>query len=92
MVVISGYQQTILHFIYPDLLKRDFDVKEPNQVWVADITYIRTMQGWLYLASIMDLYSRKIIGWAIADHMKEALVLEALEKALLISFSLETRA
>ncbi|MEK4698178.1 IS3 family transposase [Solibacillus sp. FSL R7-0668] len=87
-VIPKQYQRTTNsdhdHFIYPDLVKRDFDVKEPNQVWVADITYIRTMQGWLYLASIMDLYSRKIIGWAIADHMKEALVLEALEKALLI--------
>jgi len=71
------------HDIYPNLVKRQFKAKAPNQVWVADITYIRTMEGWLYLASIMDLYSRKIIGWAIADHMKEELVLEALEKALM---------
>ena len=69
--------------IYPNLVKRQFKAKAPNQMWVADITYIRTMEGWLYLASIMDLYSRKIIGWAIADHMKEELVLEALEKALM---------
>jgi len=71
------------HDIYPNLVKRQFKAKALNQVWVADITYIRTMEGWLYLASIMDLYSRKIIGWAIADHMKEELVLEALEKALM---------
>lgn len=87
-VIPKQYQQTTNsnhnHFVFPNLVKRQFNVKAPNQVWVADITYIRTMQGWLYLASIMDLYSRKIIGWSIADHMKEELVLQALEQALQI--------
>ena len=46
-------------------LNRKFNVNEPNQAWVADITYIYTQEGWLYLATIMDLYSRKIIGWSL---------------------------
>jgi putative transposase len=55
----------------------------PNQVWVADITYIQTGQGWLYLAAILDLYSRKIVGWAMSDRIDTALVLQALAMALL---------
>lgn len=51
----------------PDLVKRNFDVIRPNKVWVTDITYIRTWEGWLYLAVVMDLFSRKIIGWAVAS-------------------------
>jgi putative transposase len=50
--------------IAPDLVKRNFDVVRPNKVWVTDITYIRTWQGWLYLAVVMDLFSRLIVGWA----------------------------
>ena len=69
-------------FIYPNIVNRKFHVLEKNKVWVADITYIRTLEGWVYLASIMDLYSRKIVGWAIADHMEETLVEEALKHAL----------
>jgi putative transposase len=53
-----------------------------NQVWTADITYIPTTSGWLYLAVVMDLYSRKILGWKLADHMRSELVLEAFEQAL----------
>ena len=68
--------------IYPNLLDRRFNVKEPNRVWVSDITYIWTMEGWLYLASIMDLYSRKIIGWSLDSHMRKELPLQALENAL----------
>ncbi len=48
--------------VYPNLLNQQFEADEPNQVWVADITYIWTKEGWLYLASIMDLFSRKIVG------------------------------
>lgn len=70
--------------VYPNLLKRRFYAEEPNQVWVADITYIQTKEGWVYLASIMDLFSRKIIAWETADHMKVDLVLLALKKALLV--------
>ena len=70
--------------VYPNILKRMFYVEEPDQVWVADITYIRTLEGWVYLASIMDLYSRKIVAWEMADHMKVDLVLIALKKAFFI--------
>ena len=55
----------------------------PNQIWVADITYIQTREGWLYLAAILDLYSRKIVGWAMSEHIDTALVLKALGMALL---------
>lgn len=55
----------------------------PNQIWVADITYIQTREGWLYLAAILDLYSRKIVGWAMSERIDTALVLKALAMALL---------
>ena len=55
----------------------------PNQLWVADITYIETKEGWLYLAAILDLYSRKIVGWAMSERLDTALVLQALAMALL---------
>jgi putative transposase len=66
----------------PDLVQRDFDPAEPNRLWAADITYIRTWEGWLYLASVMDCYSRAIVGWAIADHLRAELVVDALEMAV----------
>jgi transposase InsO family protein len=53
-----------------------------NRLWCADVTYIRTWEGWLYLASVMDCYSRRIVGWAIADHLRAELVLDALEMAV----------
>ena len=65
-----------------NVLNRDFNVEGANRVWVADITYIRTYQGWLYLAAILDLYSRRIVGWALESHMREDLVLQALDMAL----------
>lgn len=68
--------------VAPNLLERDFTTEAPNRAWVADITYIRTWEGWLYLAAIVDLYSRRVVGWAAADHMRTELVTEALEKAL----------
>ena len=68
--------------IYPNVLNRQFDVVQPNHVWVADITYIWTSEGWLYLSSIMDLYSRKIIGWALDKHMRKELSMKALNIAL----------
>lgn len=68
--------------IYPNLLNRQFDVEEPNKVWVADITYIWTLEGWLYLSSIMDLFSRKIVGWSLATHMKKELAIQALNMAI----------
>ena len=67
--------------VAPNLLKRKFEVPQPNTVWCADITYLWTMQGWLYLAVVIDLYSRKIVGWAIDKHMKSSLVEQALKMA-----------
>ena len=63
-------------------LNREFTVSSPNQCWVSDITYIYTGEGWLYLAAIMDLYSRKIIGWAMDKRMTQDLVVKALKMAL----------
>ena len=66
----------------PDLVKRDFNPTAINRLWCADITYIRTWEGWLYLASVMDCHSRRIVGWAIADHLRLELVVNALEMAV----------
>jgi transposase InsO family protein len=65
-----------------NLLGRQFDPAAPNESWVADITYIPTREGWLYLAAVEDLYSRRVLGWALADHMKSRLVVDALELAV----------
>jgi putative transposase len=64
-------------------LRRNFAVEGPNQVWVADITYIETGEGWLHLAAIMDLYSRRIVGWSVSDRMRRQLPIDALRQALL---------
>ncbi|MFV8753576.1 IS3 family transposase [Nannocystaceae bacterium ST9] len=66
----------------PNLLERQFDVEAPDRVWVSDITYVWTVAGWLYLAVVIDLFSRRVVGWATADHMRADLVLEALSAAL----------
>jgi putative transposase len=63
--------------LIPDLVKRNFEVSKPNRVWVSDITYIRTWDGWLYLAIVMDLFSRKIVGWATRSTIHRDLVLDA---------------
>jgi putative transposase len=65
-----------------DLLDRNFAAGAPNRCWVADITYLRTCEGWLYLVAVQDLYSRRIVGWAMADHLRTELVIDALEMAL----------
>jgi transposase InsO family protein len=70
------------HPIAANLLAQRPTAKAPNRIWVSDITYIFTAQGWLYLAAIMDLYSRKIVGWAASDSLKTSLVKEALLQAL----------
>jgi len=67
----------------PNLLNQDFKASRPNEKWVGDITYIDTAEGWLYLASIMDLFSRRIVGWAMADRMDTKLVEKAWEMAVL---------
>lgn len=65
-----------------NLLNQNFGVSEPGMAWVTDITYIRTFQGWLYLATVMDLYSRRILGWAMDKRMTKALVISALKRAI----------
>ena len=69
--------------IAPNRLAQAPKATAPNQLWVADITYIETKEGWLYLAAILDLYSRKIVGWAMSERLDTALVLNALAMALL---------
>jgi putative transposase len=71
------------HPIAPNLLAEAPKATAPNQLWVADITLIETQEGWLYLAAILDLYSRKIVGWAMSEHIDTSLVLKALAMALL---------
>lgn len=67
--------------VAPNLLKQQFSATAPNRVWLADITYIATGQGWLYLAAVLDLATRKIVGWAMRDHMRTELPLAALMMA-----------
>ena len=66
----------------PDLVDRDFSVEGPDQLWVADITYIPTWAGFLYLAVVLDAWSRRVVGWAMATHLRTELVLDALNMAL----------
>jgi len=63
--------------LIPNLLQRQFTVTRPHKAWVTDITYIRTWQGWLYLSVVMDLFSRKIIGWSTSPTIHRELVLDA---------------
>jgi putative transposase len=66
----------------PDLVDRDFTATGPDQLWVADITYIPTWAGFLYLAAVLDAWSRRVVGWAMATHLRTELVLEALDMAV----------
>jgi transposase InsO family protein len=68
--------------VAPNLLARDFTARKPNEKWLADITYIDTAAGWLYLALVLDLFARRIVGWSMADHMRAELVEDALIMAL----------
>lgn len=68
--------------VAPNLLARKFDVQQPNHYWVGDITYVPTEEGWLYLATVIDLYSRKVIGWSMNNNMKAELVNKALLMAI----------
>lgn len=65
-----------------DLVRRDFRPGAPNTLWVADITYLRSWEGWLYLAAVQDAFSRTIVGWSMAEHMRAGLVVDALQMAL----------
>jgi len=66
----------------PDHLKRDFTAAAPNQVWVADITYVPTWAGFGYLATVLDVFSRRIVGWSFAEHMRTDLIVDALDMAV----------
>lgn len=66
----------------PDLLGQRFEVAHPDRTWVGDMTFIRTRQGWLYLAMLLDLYSRRVVGWAMGERPDEALTLGALDMAI----------
>lgn len=68
--------------VAPNVLERQFDVNQPDQAWASDITYIRTDARWLYLAVVLDLYSRRVVGWSMAPAMPAALVVSVLEMAL----------
>jgi putative transposase len=66
----------------PDLVERDFTAEEPNRLWLADITYVRTWAGFCYVAFVQDVFSRMIVGWSIATHLRTSLATEALEMAV----------
>jgi transposase InsO family protein len=68
--------------IAENVLSRDFKAEKPNEKWVTDITYVATLEGWLYLVAIIDLFSRKVIGYAMADHMKTELIISALQMVI----------
>ena len=74
----SGHRQPV----FAHLLKREFTVAAPNQVWAADVTYVWTQEGWLYLAVVIDLYARKVVGWAMDHRLTSRLVCDALRMAL----------
>ncbi|MDP8929519.1 MAG: IS3 family transposase [Actinomycetota bacterium] len=65
-----------------DLVARGFNPDAPDRIWAGDVTYLPTAQGWLYLATVLDLYSRRVIGWALADHLRAGLVCDALTMAV----------
>ena len=66
----------------PDRVERRFEADEPNRLWLADITYVPTLAGFLYLAIVLDVFSRRVVGWAMAPHLRTELVIEALEMAV----------
>lgn len=68
--------------VAPNLLAQDFTTTRPNQKWAGDITYIWTRKGWMYLAVIIDLYSRRVIGWAVSNRLKKDLAIRALQMAI----------
>jgi putative transposase len=68
----------------PDLVDRNFAAGAPDRLWITDITYVRTYEGWLYLAAVMDVFSRKVVGWSMTDHLRTELVTDALDMALFV--------
>lgn len=78
----SKKQQTDNRVITPNILDQNFTTSQPNKVWVTDITYIKTKDGWLYLAAIIDLYSRMVVGWSMSSTIAKRLVIDALLMAV----------
>jgi transposase InsO family protein len=71
------------HFpVHPNLLERNFTVSAPNRVWVGDITYVPTDEGWLYLGAVMDLYNKGIVGWSMSESLKSRVAVDALDMAV----------
>ena len=70
--------------VAPNLLDQDFSAERPNEKWGADISYIWTQEGWLYLAVVIDLYARRVVGWAVSDRLHKELALAALRRALAV--------
>ena len=68
----------------PDLVDRNFTADGPDRLWVTDITYVWTWEGWLYVAAVLDVFSRRIVGWSMADHLRTELVTDALDMALFV--------
>jgi putative transposase len=85
-LVPKRYRRTTIRVpgvrVADDLVDRNFVAASPNQLWCADIKYVRTWQGWLYLAAVMDLYSRRIVGWSMRPDLEAELVVDALEMAI----------
>jgi putative transposase len=77
----NKYHADEVSTIAPNLLNREFNVVEPNKVWVTDITYVRTQQGWLFLAVVIDLFSRQLVGWSMSKKIDTDLALDALTMA-----------
>ena len=75
-------QRNPTHRVAKNLLQQDFTATVPNQRWVADITYISTHQGWIYLAIVLDLYSRRVVGWSMSRRMSRRIVIDALRMAI----------
>ncbi|MFD2632345.1 IS3 family transposase [Idiomarina piscisalsi] len=76
------HRSGVSHVVTPNRLNRVFNTEQPNQAWVTDVTYIKTHEGWLYLAVIVDLFSRRVIGWSMQQRMTKELVLDALLMAI----------
>lgn len=71
------------HAVAENLVKQDFTAEEPNKLWLSDITYLWTEEGWLYLASVMDVFNRMVVGWAVSKRLKKELVMQAIYNAVM---------
>ncbi len=78
VTTLSNHTKTIAE----NILNREFAINVPNRRWVADITYLWTQEGWIYIAAVLDLFSRRVVGWSLANHMREELVSNALSMAV----------